>query len=617
MDNLENLSRDRSSNQALFVFLEGFISRRKLLCISDKLVDADGILKNASSVEWLVADKTPASIEPEGIHVTALLSGRLPFEDGAFDVVVVPDLASLDFDPEALIAELHRVVDARGLVVVGIVNNDRLNVGEISAFRNDENELRYQAVYRLLAERFTAVSLMRQTPLFGYSLVDFAAAEELVEISFDASLIDPVREVPTRFVALCSGERLAIDPYTVVRVAPLSADLLSVEPQTDSSSTDQDEYSARTREVERMEEALRTCGDELRELRTEMDRRNALMRDLVEQTRSDAEALKRVTSERDRAVARAVEAEAGRFEAALRLDEACGHLKLAGLSPEKVHCSVEAESASLSGRVRGMQSRIAELEEAREMTEARLVLKEYELQNAQERALSLERRLEEIKERFELEISRTTLSTSVEDASGPNQENEELRARCDELSKRLADVEKSLADACDETRIIQIEAADLKKENTALRASVEALQLSETRLESALSESEQTLGSEQRKSNQVIAEKYQSDSKLVDVKNELNERQLQVQLLQERLDSLIDEKRRLGDELHTTRSEAETRMSSAQERIRHLVDALRDVRETLQRLSEILANPDRGDEKPFDSQQVDLMEDSGITSSES
>jgi hypothetical protein len=367
-----------------------------------------------------------------------------------------------------------------------------------------------------------------------------------------------------------------------------------------------DEDSDHDREIEQLEERLRASGNEVRELRAELDRRTAIVRDLVEQARIDGLDSRTLSSERDNAIARAVEAEAARVEAALRLDEVCGRLAVAGISPEEIHTASEANCAELSGRVRGMKSRIAEIEEARETAEARLVLKEHELIETQEKALSFERQLEEMKERFEIELTRTTLAPSNDKTEELVKENALLRETCDGLLKRSTDAERLLDEARDNTAAIQAATDDIKEENAALRASVEELQRAQAELQLQVAEKEQAFEGERHKSNQVIAEKYQSESKVIDLNNELEGARLKVQLLQDALDSAIDQKSALSNELRAVRSDFDSRISISDERIVQLTDALRESRRALQKLFEIITDKDPDASRSSGTQDLDM-----------
>lgn len=616
MENATNMKCDASSNEALFVFLQTFVKQRKILCISNRSAAIHRIADIAASIEWLIIDDASAAPEIQGVQVAPFAPGPLPFDDETFEMIVVPAILAIQADIEELVVELRRVARADGLVVLGVVNSDSRRFEEISTLRKTGDELAEQGFFRLLEEHFATVTLLGQTPLFGYSVVDFSAAGQLSEISFDGSLVDIRTEVPQELITLCSQEDVTIEPYTVVQVPASSFYDAPSESDTEEAISDQDERTTHTEEVERLEASLRTCGEETRELRAEVDRRNVLVRDLVEQTQSNALVIERLTSECDRAVSRAVEAEAARLEAVLRLDEVCGQLKVAGVSPADIHTALENHCANLSGRVRGMQSRIAELEESRDAAEARLVLKEHDLEVVREKSLSLERSLEEMGERFELELARSSATTSSPAPDHIIEENIALKEKYEQAVERLSQAEKSVADLSEKNAVVESGTNELEDENASLRDRVEDLERDNAELESRISEYETGLEGERHKSSQAIAEKYQSESKLTDFIKELNGYRAKAQQLQEALDNMIDEKSRLIDALQAERSENESRISDAYERINGLLGALKEARGAFQKLSEVITNPEHDGSKSIGSRRVDVVGDVELSSNE-
>lgn len=165
-------------------------------------------------------------------------------------------------------------------------------------------------------------------------------------------------------------------------------------------------------ETGRLEESLRDRARELLDLRAELDRRDVLIRDLTARwerlggasavepvgATSEAGALA-LTQQRDAAVARALDAEAAALEARFRLDELAGHWVN----------NMDARATELSaheGAVRGLRSRLAEAEDARDQASARLLLTEHDLQDAQDQIAQGQRQYLELNERAEMEALR-------------------------------------------------------------------------------------------------------------------------------------------------------------------------------------------------------------------
>jgi hypothetical protein len=241
-----------------------------------------------------------------------------------------------------------------------------------------------------------------------------------------------------------------------------------------------------TDDISDLEARLADRGRVLAETERELDRCAILVRDLVEEL-SEAEGgtsaigapavtvpavasmgLTReptgtgvATGDRERAVVRALEAEAARAEAQFAVDEVMGDLALAR---ERIE-ALEAREADLGGRIRGLRARRAETEELVELATARQVLGEQDLAAAKRKNRELEAELAELREQLELEMLKargpepgfaeerdTFVRETVPDA---DEEVAALRASEAHLSERVADLSLQLtaaADLADERR---------------------------------------------------------------------------------------------------------------------------------------------------------------------
>jgi chromosome segregation ATPase len=224
----------------------------------------------------------------------------------------------------------------------------------------------------------------------------------------------------------------------------------------------------------RLEELLHERAREIRSRDEELARRATLFRDLVEELsalrehrlidetsaaadaeRRGHEAAQRVTaleaqvlsarSERERAVQRALQAEAERTEAAFRVDEALG--RLAEISERSGRADEERarREAELSGFVRGLRARAAELEELRGQAEARLAMERLEVDEKSNQIKDLQRSVEELRDQLELQIVRASSAGQQSAGAGHVGAFDELRAERDGLRARLEDREAALA----------------------------------------------------------------------------------------------------------------------------------------------------------------------------
>ncbi|HEY2733680.1 MAG TPA: hypothetical protein VGI70_06825, partial [Polyangiales bacterium] len=195
-------------------------------------------------------------------------------------------------------------------------------------------------------------------------------------------------------------------------------------------------------EVARLERLLAARSRETGALSRELERRSGLLREALERMSTTAASELQVLREaRDSAVARAIEAELGRAELAFQLDETRG----------VIHESNASSSSWPVGELRGLYSRVAQLEEADEAQRARLILAEQDRDAAQARILLLERQLVEEGERFELSLlrARAEMSAQLAEQSRPAQPvgdevRSALRGELDGVLARLHESEAAL-----------------------------------------------------------------------------------------------------------------------------------------------------------------------------
>jgi len=287
----------------------------------------------------------------------------------------------------------------------------------------------------------------------------------------------------------------------------------------------------------RLEELLRERGRELRERDEELARRATLFRDLVEELgalrehrlidetsasadaeRRVSEAAQRVTalesqllaarSERERAVQRALQAEAERTESAFRVDEALG--RLAELSERTAHAD-EARTrreAELSGFVRGLRARAAELEEMRGQAEARLAIERLGVDEKSSQIKDLQRSVEELRDQLELQIVRASSAGQQSAAAVDTGALDVLRAERDGLRARLEDREAALsarpaASAPDPTLLTRFEEASARA--TTLAGRLEESGAHASSLTARLAIAEATTESERQRVSDLAA----------------------------------------------------------------------------------------------------------------
>jgi hypothetical protein len=211
-------------------------------------------------------------------------------------------------------------------------------------------------------------------------------------------------------------------------------------------------------EVASLERLLAEKSREASSLRSELGRHRRLLREALERlgTTTSVE-LAVLRHSRDAAVQRAIEAELGRAALAFELDETRAELQT-------------VPAAEAVRELRGLYSRVAQLEEAEGAQRARLLLADHDREFARLRVQQLERQLVEENERFELTLVRIRkLGEPVPlDTSGLRGQLDGLRARMIESEQafgsafeRAADLGRSLGVVQDQLAEIRAESAEL------------------------------------------------------------------------------------------------------------------------------------------------------------
>lgn len=162
---------------------------------------------------------------PRGVSVR-MLRDDFDVRDGAFDLVVIPDVGILP-DPATAVVRLRRVVDARGAVV---------SMGRARTPSADETlfpelapaVVEYAELYDLFALQFESVTMTGVLPFAGVVFAELGAGDDLA-VSVDTRLVSP--DPPGVFVVVAARESTALDPYAIVQVAPESV------PESDTRDT--------------------------------------------------------------------------------------------------------------------------------------------------------------------------------------------------------------------------------------------------------------------------------------------------------------------------------------------------------------------------------------------
>lgn len=212
-------------SMALAAYLERLVRGRRVAVLGDvtlafgeRLIDRGARLVHVYDPNPArVAETLARSGDQKPRHLThAVLEADLGVRDGAFDVVIVPDLTIFG-EPTDVLRKSRRLVGTSGVAVIASANAEAPRRLLDKPGSDKPSTTDYYGLYDLVSLQFPVVRMLGQAPFVGYTLADFGASGEL-EVSVDTSLLD-VTEEPEVFIAIASEKKLALDPFVVVELA--------------------------------------------------------------------------------------------------------------------------------------------------------------------------------------------------------------------------------------------------------------------------------------------------------------------------------------------------------------------------------------------------------------
>jgi DNA repair exonuclease SbcCD ATPase subunit len=386
-------------------------------------------------------------------------------------------------------------------------------------------------------------------------------------------------------------------------------------------------------ELARLEALLVERATRCRALASEVERRGALCRDLSRrlealagtgmqggagQPAAGSADLTRSNAERDRAVDRALEAEAGRALLGFERDEALGRLAQLQASAETAGPvaapGVELDFARVDGARRGLTAALAEAQEARDVLDARLLLAQQDLEDTRHQLGGARRELAELREQHEGEglhwnsgrARQAELELQAETLAG---ERAGLQARSAEaeraftlLAARHQTARERLKSARGELAELQSDAAELKLSNVALSAQ--------------LDDAEGRIRQERQRMQDLAAEVAERDHLIARIETDLSLARVEIDGLRRGVESLDAQREASRAAVETARSSAErVRETSrhqhvvAEERVDEARAALHDARDTLTELRGVLGTLLLGSADAFDGPVVGTRAD--------
>lgn len=354
---------DRSelrASAALAAYAESLAESRRVLVLGDAssglaehLLDRGARLVHHCDPDRARAAEAAARGERNATF-TVLDDAGLALRDGAFDLVIVENLAALG-DPEAVLDRVKRAVSLRGAALVATPNPE---VRDPLVAEPGGAGLDYYGLYDLVAGKFDEVRMLGQTPFVGYAIVEFGADEQEPAPALDTGYLPSGAEEPDYYVALASAHPQSLEAFAIVQVPFRSV-----------------QGGGRTRELEHELSTLRAAESVQRERAASLEAELVLARE-AERTRSaspvvDPE-LPRLRQALEQKEAWIVELEARASTADARADLAEADLEARMSEAEQQLAALRAELAAERARADALQGRVDE-------REARLVWLEAEL----------------------------------------------------------------------------------------------------------------------------------------------------------------------------------------------------------------------------------------------
>ncbi len=500
-----------------------------------------GLTQLGHAVQSLVVVDTTGKRQRarKGRQVITLRPGPLELDHDAFGLVVVPDPSCFGDSAADRFEELARLTSPEGHLVVGAhyaapAEEDARRRSIPTPASGPSRDWPPEALRAALAAHFEGVQLVGQADFRAHAIAGLVAEQESQipnepglgeaassfeeSITIDASLVAASSGLPDRIWVIAGHSPATPLPHWVVQLPGVAESSLTSQEEERAAERDsrdrelhrqmEEAIAARTREVEELraeldqraardaelreaaretaddaaedydalESLLQERGREVSELEREVARRGVLVRDLLERQRNEpslSASDARQDDARDNtgqsAQQRAVAAEAERARAHFEIDELRTEIE-----------TLQRREAVHLGKIRGLRSRAAELDEVHELTAGRLQLAYSDIAAAREREQGLQRELAEVRDQFELELVRVQgASPSVQPARPINLEAEVLGELAG-VRARLGDREAALGELL---RLVEEPSRDAGHESLRHETSALTLQLAESKAE--------------------------------------------------------------------------------------------------------------------------------------
>ena len=206
---------------ALTVYVEPLVADARVAVLGDGELGLEVRLLELGARTVHLYDPDPERVAriadevPRGVSAR-MLRDDFDVRDGAFDLVVIPDLGLLP-DAAGAIVRLRRVLDPRGAVIA--MGRARTAAGDVAVFPElAASTIEYAELYDLFALQFENVTMTGVLPFRGVVFAELGAGDDLT-VSVDTRLVEP--EPPGVFVVVASrDEEPVLDAYAIVQIDP-------------------------------------------------------------------------------------------------------------------------------------------------------------------------------------------------------------------------------------------------------------------------------------------------------------------------------------------------------------------------------------------------------------
>lgn len=386
--------------------------------------------------------KSGGAQRPQAAPSFTALQGEHGLREGAYDLVVVPDLSSLGAPEEVAQRARRLLASSAGAAVFASPNPESERWLLPGGAEGAPSAAGYYELYDAVSAHFAEVRMLGQAPFVGYALVDFSVEEP--EVSIDTSSLDEP-ELPEWYVAVASDRPLSLEAYALVEL-PLE-DVAGAGELQRSGAEPVTLPGGRTREA-----GARATIDEQAVALSEARARISVLTTEIERLREESTRHARLVRAKDELVLKLAELEKELESARVRARDA--ELKLAD---EKSRAGeLGAEILRLEDELSRQRSRVARDREVPGVAA--------ELATAKARLVKLEAELDEVEAERDAILARADeLEAKLGEVEPPTLRSRESALKLAALEAKLGEVEAKLAEALEASRAQGQRAAEADK----------------------------------------------------------------------------------------------------------------------------------------------------------